>query len=259
MKYMWYLTRLYISKHYKQQVVFSLAMCLFATIILSTLFLSECFFATNRQLTYEYYGHFGGQSILAEKEKMKPLENEIKECQASVVPTLADITVMEEGPKVYLGYMDDSAREMKAVRVKEGNFPSNDSEIAVDETAYYRLNLSANIGEKVSLPIRVNGVEENKEFVLVGILYDYADHWNKMAQNFLLQVGQVNETDPQLPAALTGPGNSETAIGYTVLYPEGASPLEVGGKLTIPMETLSGILLFLMQNHSSAMMNRIYY
>ena len=63
MKAAWKLTRLYVRRHWSQQLAFSVAICLFSTIILVTLFLCQCFSATNTQLSYEYYGSFGGQTL----------------------------------------------------------------------------------------------------------------------------------------------------------------------------------------------------
>lgn len=47
-----------------------------------------------------------------------------------------------------------------------------------------------------------------------------------MAQDILLQVGEIGGTDPQLPAVLVGAPLNRDILSHTVLYPEGIAPIE---------------------------------
>lgn len=221
------LTANYIKKHRKQQLAFTLTVCLFASLVLTMLFLSECFVASNEIASYEYYGDFEGQTFFADKEKTEAAKKDIENAGASVIYTIAEIETDVQSDNVYLGYMDKAARKMRAVRLKEGAFPKNDAEIALDQTAYYRLGLHSEIGDTVHLKLKINDKTEEKSFVLTGILYDYADHWNQMAENLLIQIDGVVKKDPQLPAVLTG--SADEAVNYSVMYPNGMSHTDLGG------------------------------
>ncbi len=224
MKAAWELTRLYVRRHWSQQLAFSVAICLFSTIILVTLFLCQCFSATNTQLAYEYYGSFGGQTLLAAPTTVSALQSQREGCGLSIIPTYG--AMYTENQSVYLGYMDEAGRSMRAVRVKTGRAPQNSGEIAIDETAYFRLGLDAELGDSLEFVLHGPNGTESMDFILTGIYYDYADHWNKMAQDILLQVGEIGGTDPQLPAVLVGAPLDRDILSHTVLYPEGIAPIE---------------------------------
>lgn len=199
-----FLTKKYMKRHFRQQFGAALVLTLFATAILTMLFLTQCFHATNVQLAYNEYGSFGGQTIFANTAKVKSDHAKLEAEGDGIVSVQAQVQTSDAADLVYIGYMDENARKLRAVRVQEGRFPTNENEIALDKNAYYRLNLNAKLGNQVTLKLNVNGLVQMRTYTLTGILCDYCDHWRKIVQDSLLQRSDSQKTDPQLPSVLTG-------------------------------------------------------
>ncbi len=231
MRAQWKLTTQFMRRHLRQQVAAVLTITLFATAILLMLFMTQCFKASNEQLAYNYYGNFSGQTMFADPAKVEAAQQTLLNEGAGIVVTQAQVLTGDDSNTVYIGYMDANARKMRAVRLEEGTFPHSSSEIALDQTAYYRLRLTAKIGENVTLQINENGKTRAVSYTLTGILYDYCDHWSAIAENML------DYKDPKLPSVLLGqkPDNS---IAVHVMYPLNTNSMELGGKYIFNSESL---------------------
>lgn len=59
-------------------------------------------------------------------------------------------------------YIDTDGNEILRYSLKEGNMPTKDNEICVDEWAKAHINLNLKIGDKITL--------DNKEYTIVGFL-----------------------------------------------------------------------------------------
>lgn len=78
-----------------------------------------------------------------------------------------------------IAWLDDEAKELYYVNVKEGRYPENKGEIAIEDDAARRLGIKSDmIGEKVTLAVfGANGLDylsktKQKTYTLVGILKD---------------------------------------------------------------------------------------
>ena len=128
-----FLTKKYMKRHFRQQFGAALVLTLFATAILTMLFLTQCFHATNVQLAYNEYGSFGGQTIFANTAKVKSDHAKLEAEGDGIVSVQAQVQTSDAADLVYIGYMDENARKLRAVRVQEGRFPTNENEIALDK------------------------------------------------------------------------------------------------------------------------------
>lgn len=227
----WKLTTHFMRRHVRQQVSAVLTITLFATAILLMLFMTQCFKASNAQLAYNYYGNYSGQTLFADLSKVEMARQTLQNEGAGIVVTQAQVLTGDNSNTVYIGYMDTNARKLRAVRLKEGTFPHSSSEIALDQTAYYRLRLTAKIGKNIRLYINKNGKTTAESYTLTGILYDYCDHWSAIAENML------NYKDPKLPSVLLGqkPDNS---IAVHVMYPLNTNSMKLGGQYIFNAESL---------------------
>lgn len=222
-----FLTKKYMKRHFRQQLGAALVLTLFATAILTMLFLTQCFHVTNEQAAYHAYGSFGGQTIFANTDKVNRDRAKLAAEGDGIVSVQAQVQTKDKSDAVYIGYMDANARKLRAVRVQEGRFPTNENEIALDKDAYYRLNLNAKVGQKVTLKLKNKQSVQTETYTLTGILYDYADHWRKIVQDNLVQRSNAPTTDPELPSVLIG-SVSEKTIATHVFYKDELERTEYG-------------------------------
>ena len=231
-----FLTKRYMKRHFRQQLGAVLVLTLFASAILTMSFLTQCFHATNEQAAYNEYGSFGGQTIFANTDKVNSDRAKLGAEGNGIVSVQAQVQTSDAADAVYIGYMDENARKLRAVRVQEGRFPTDAHEIALDKDAYYRLNLNAKVGEKVTLKLKNKQSVQTETYTLTGILYDYADHWRKIVQDNLVQRPNAPTTDPELPSVLTG-SVSENTIAMHVFYKEELERTEYGDIFLYNMES----------------------
>ncbi len=77
-----------------------------------------------------------------------------------------------------IAWLDDNAKDLYYVALKEGKYPENKGEIALESDAALRLGLDAKVGEKISLSVlNANGKDfdttaTEKTYKIVGILTD---------------------------------------------------------------------------------------
>lgn len=83
---------------------------------------------------------------------------------------------MDKGTPI--AWLDDNARDLYYVALKEGKYPENKGEIALEADAALRLGIDAKVGEEISLSVlNANGTEfsntaTEKTYTVVGILTD---------------------------------------------------------------------------------------
>lgn len=77
-----------------------------------------------------------------------------------------------------IAWLDDNAKDLYYVALKEGKYPENKGEIALEANAALRLGIDAKVGEEISLSVlNANGTEfsntaTEKTYTIVGILTD---------------------------------------------------------------------------------------
>ena len=117
-----FLTKRYMKRHFRQQLGAVLVLTLFASAVLTMLFLTQCFHATNEQAAYNEYGSFGGQTIFANMDKVNSDRAKLEAEGNGIVSVQAQVQTSDAADAVYIGYMDENARKLRAVRVQEGRF-----------------------------------------------------------------------------------------------------------------------------------------
>ena len=117
--------------------------------------------------------------------------------------------VAAEVPEICTGWYDETAEKLMNRRMTEGRMPEKAGEIAAERSALDRLKLEGiRVGDKLTLEMRpIYGVEEQKEFTLVGILNE---------QNGNLRLNEYEE-GMQLPAMLVSPDDTYT-VGSAVVH-----------------------------------------
>lgn len=92
-----------------------------------------------------------------------------------------------------VGYMDKTAIDLLPIELKEGRYPENSGEVVIEKSTYSALKLTAAVGERVSVPVVIDGESVEKEYTLVGITENYLS---------ALQYDELLRTNP-LPTLLT--------------------------------------------------------
>ena len=84
--------------------------------------------------------------------------------------------IQEQAP--YIGYLDENTRFLRHIRLKTGRYPTQDHEVAIEETTLTMLGLTdITPGESLLLTYETDRGLETATFVLTGILCDYMTIW----------------------------------------------------------------------------------
>jgi putative ABC transport system permease protein len=122
---------------------------------------------------------------------------------------------------------DDTSRGLSRRRLKEGAYPAQAGEIALERTVLAQLRQDAEVGDTVTLTLRIpdgNGgflsdtVE--KTYTLTGILYDQLIYWDFFMFSSVyhdIPAGLVSDKEP------IEPGGRMVTMAYGVLSQDGAS------------------------------------
>ena len=85
---------------------------------------------------------------------------------------------------VYVGYYDEVGAALLNLSAKEGRMPEKSGEIAIEQSAIDILGGDWKIGDKVELDITpIDGAEETRAFILVGILPERSMHLERIDYN----------------------------------------------------------------------------
>ena len=121
----------------------------------------------------------------------------------------AYLTGVVTNKNLYIGYYDPIGAELLNLTAKEGRMPENPGEIALEASALDVLDVQWNIGETMELPITpIDGVEEIRQYTLVGILPERSVHLERIDYN---NIGQF-------PAIITGAQEPAFATGRTAYH-----------------------------------------
>lgn len=171
-----------LKQRKKQYTVLIIGIILAIIFSSGTMFFVSCTRSSNEEYRYQSYGkftayYFAPQDFVdAESGK----ENGYIESYgyAHILGYgYADEEKADRGTAI--AWLDDEAKELYYVNVKEGRYPESKGEIAIEENAARRLGIKADkIGEKVTLTVLgANGLDylsetKQKTYTLVGILKD---------------------------------------------------------------------------------------
>jgi len=129
------------------------------------------------------------------------------------VTASASVSGMDE----YLGYYDSDAAWILNRTLKEGRFPQQPGEIAVEQSVLEALRSEVSVGQHITLDLTpVDGVKESRTFLLVGILGEQSDYLNPQDQDIR------GEWDKALiysfPSILTSPKEASFQTGRTAVH-----------------------------------------
>ncbi|MBQ8766243.1 MAG: ABC transporter permease [Clostridia bacterium] len=111
-----------------------------------------------------------------------------------------------------IAWLDDNAKDLYYVTLKEGKYPENKGEIALEADAALRLGINAKIGEEISLSIlNANGTDfsttaTEKTYKIVGILTDKRKN-----------LEYYSDTTPTIPAAFVSEKEEVDVGGKEIL------------------------------------------
>ena len=116
----------------------------------------------------------------------------------------AYISGVVTGKNVYVGYYDAVGAELLNLYGIEGRLPENPGEIALELSAMDVLDVEWNIGETVEIQVTpIDGIEETRQYTLVGILPERSVHLEKIDHNGIGQFPAI-VTSEQEPSFATG-------------------------------------------------------
>lgn len=132
-----------------------------------------------------------------------------------------------------IAWLDDNAKDLYYVALKEGKYPENKGEIALETDAALRLGIDAKVGEKISLSVlNANGTEfsntaTEKTYTIVGILTDkrknleYYDSFNvpTMAAAFVSDKEEVDVGGKEILALYFNP--TQDSLNTTMKVQDG--------------------------------------
>ena len=126
-----------------------------------------------------------------------------------------------------IAWLDDNAKGLYYVALKEGKYPENKGEIAFEESVALNLGIKANIGEKITLSVlNANGTDFNttateKTYTIVGILTDKRKNLEEnngiiltMAAAFVSNKEEIDVGGKEILALYFNP--SEYALNTTI-------------------------------------------
>lgn len=136
-----------------------------------------------------------------------------------------------------VGYLDQRGRELYYPTLLEGDFPENEGEIAIEKTALSRMEITASVGDKITLCyLTCDGAtfipeEKEKTYTLTGILHDKKLYLETMYHESLDRAALV-------PAALVSEkekidlGGKEALVGFININYENGSEQAFYGAVT---------------------------
>ena len=112
--------------------------------------------------------------------------------------------IVGEGVRVSPIIATDRALELLPCKIKEGRFPENKNEAAVENWVLPHINKDAKIGEKIKL--------DNREYTLVGILQDSVASQVQGSGIFLSKSNNIDSTKAVLLAEISPKTNLGNAV-----------------------------------------------
>lgn len=131
---------------------------------------------------------YGKQDIMLFDCENAPVEELLEDGTFSSmgkIEILAKAMVSEsEADSFCIAKLDEQAIDLKQCRLKKGAFPEHAGEIALEQSALARMRTDADIGDTITLTLRIPDGEEfldqtiEKTYTLTGILSDQLIYWN---------------------------------------------------------------------------------
>lgn len=130
---------------------------------------------------------YGKQDIILynlNNTQLAALQKNFSSSKIGIVETYGSWQIAEQSKEgsITLGYFDDVAWELSCISLLEGFLPQNEGEIALEQSARYRLGIDFAVGDQ--LTFTQQGVQKN--FTVCGILRNYTNTWDVPSSNQLI-------------------------------------------------------------------------
>lgn len=166
-----FLSHRYITKHKKQSLSVILVTALFISALVATLIYMQSYEATQINYYAETWGSYHSIVHNADLNAVDNIESLLKEKNSGVAYCYFKVDYIDK--IFYVGYIDQTAVNLLPIKLKEGRYPENSGEVTIENSTYVALGIKAAVGEKVSVPVIVDGEAVVKEYTLVGITENY--------------------------------------------------------------------------------------
>lgn len=179
----------------KKQAAF--LVCILALVTFLMLSISPMFSALSESTFYTYAEEFGLHHCIyydlteAQWETLRGIST-VKE--AGVITNFGNYALSGTKVRITLGSFDETALTLSKVKLREGRFPKQPGEAAVEAHVLYQLPAGAGLGTKFT----VEGADGTAEYTICGVVEDYRSKWSVPS---MIKPG-VND----LPAAFVAAG-----------------------------------------------------
>lgn len=179
----------------KKQAAF--LVCILALVTFLMLSISPMFSALSESTFYTYAEEFGLHHCIyydlteAQWETLRGI-SDVKE--AGVITNFGNYALSGTKVRITLGSFDETALTLSKIKLREGRFPKQPGEAAVEAHVLYQLPAGAGLGTKFA----VEGTDGTAEYTICGVVEDYRSKWSVPS---MIKPG-VND----LPAAFVAAG-----------------------------------------------------
>ena len=179
----------------KKQAAF--LVCILALVTFLMLSISPMFSALSESTFYTYAEEFGLHHCIyydlteAQWETLRGIPI-VKE--AGVITNFGNYALSGTKVRITLGSFDETALTLSKIKLREGRFPKQPGEAAVEAHVLYQLPAGAGLGTKFT----VEGADGTAEYTICGVVEDYRSKWSVPS---MIKPG-VND----LPAAFVAAG-----------------------------------------------------
>lgn len=179
----------------KKQAAF--LVCILALVTFLMLSISPMFSALSESTFYTYAEEYGLHHCIyydlteAQWETLRGIPI-VKE--AGVITNFGNYALSGTKVRITLGSFDETALTLSKIKLREGRFPKQPGEAAVEAHVLYQLPAGAGLGTKFT----VEGADGTAEYTICGVVEDYRSKWSVPS---MIKPG-VND----LPAAFVAAG-----------------------------------------------------
>lgn len=175
MKASWLLAVRYLVQHKKETLTAILCIAVLTSGILAIQLFYESSVYTYGVQRSERNGAYARTVFNADYGQVKKDRDTLAQNGSGLSQAIAPIVCegIAEEMTPYLGYMDETMRELRNIRLLEGRMPEAEDEVAVEIDTLYIIAPDAAVGDRISLTLRTEAGLEIREYVLAGILSEY--------------------------------------------------------------------------------------
>ncbi|MFR5071594.1 MAG: FtsX-like permease family protein [Bianqueaceae bacterium] len=199
MKASWLLAVRYLIQHKKETLIATLCIAILTSGILAIQLFYQSSVYTYGVQRDERNGAYTCTIFNADYEQVRKERDTLAQNGSGLSQATAPIVcqgIVEEMTP-YLGYMDETMRKLRNIRLLEGRMPEGEDEVAAEIDTLYIIAPDAAVGDRIPLTIQTEAGVENREYVLTGILSEYMTTCSYDIQNFYsIQKAEVKTAFP---------------------------------------------------------------